>query len=297
MADHAGKMTPVRSTPTNFWNPRFSPDGRTLALEVLDKQRDVWVYDLARDTMSRLTSGPNYGYPVWTPDGRRIAYASRGSSQGLFWLRADGSGEPQRLTESNLLQIPISFHPSGKFLAFQEPHPQTGPDIMILPIEGDEASGWKPGKATAFLASPSVENFARFSPDGRWIAYMSQQTSRPEIYVRPFPSKEGKWQISTDGGVYPMWSTKSRELFYRTEDQVIMVASYTVEGHSLRAAKPKVWARTQLAGQSGTYYFDLHPDGTRFVGIQNPSVVSDVHTDRVVFIFNFFDELRRLTGK
>ena len=145
--DHEGKTTLLRATPSNWFNLHFTPDGRRLAMQINEGR--IWVYEWARDTLTRLTfdtaSSEN---PVWTPDGRRIVFGSSpaGTSMpNLYWQRADGTGDAQRLTESKNAQLPASWHPSGKFLAFEEQNPQTNFDLMILPMEGDEASGWKPG--------------------------------------------------------------------------------------------------------------------------------------------------------
>ncbi|HKD10757.1 MAG TPA: protein kinase, partial [Thermoanaerobaculia bacterium] len=215
--DREGKTSVLRAAPADWVNPRFSPDGKRLALQISDgKQEDVWIYEWGRDTLSRLTFDPaDDRSPVWTPDGRRIVFGSNRavkSAQNLWWQRADGTGEPQRLTESPNIQTPVSWHPSGRFLAFVENNPKTAQDLMILPMEGDEASGWKPGKPTVFLSTPFVEVSPEFSPDGQWIAYTSNESGRFEVYVRPFPGPGGKWQVSTDGGGVSLWSRVRREI-------------------------------------------------------------------------------------
>ena len=294
--DRAGKTTPLRAMAANWSNPHFSPDGLRLAVDILDKQLDVWVYEWARDTLSRLTFDPAAdAKPVWTPDGRRIVFASaRNNAGNLYWQRADGTGDVQRLTESKNLQYPASWHPSGKFLAFGEISPGTGFDLMILPMDGDEALGWKPGKPTVFLNSPFVEQEPMFSPDGRWLAYQSNESGRLEVYVRPFPGPGGKWQVSTVGGGAPTWSRTRHELFYQTPDNRIMVAPYAVEGDSFRADKPKLWSEGRFLTRPRQRSFDLHPDGERFALAAAPEAQSSARQDKVVFIFNFFDELRRL---
>jgi eukaryotic-like serine/threonine-protein kinase len=209
--------------------------------------------------------------------------------------RADGTGEVQRLTESNNPQRLGSWHPSGKFLAFHEGRPQTSNDIMILPMDGDDASGWKPGKPTVFLASPFQEQEAAFSPDGHWLAYQSNESGRFEIYVRPFPGPGGKWQISTAGGIFPTWSRNGKELFYRSADNKIMVASYKADGPAFQALKPQLWSDGQFTDFNGGAQrnFDLHPNGQGFA-VLKASESPETKVDKVTFIFNFFDELRRI---
>jgi serine/threonine-protein kinase len=300
--DQAGKSTQLRSTAANWSNPHFSPDGSRLAIDIAPATGDfpdVWVYEWTRDTLTRLTFDPAFDLkPVWTPDGRRIAFTATRSTAGtgnLWWQRADGTGDAERLTESKITQLAGSWHPSGKYLAFQELSPQTGQDIMILPMEGDETSGWKPGKPTVFLNGPFNEVEPMFSPDGRWLAYFSNESGRPEVYVRPFPGPGGKWQISTDGGLFPTWSRTRRELYYGTPGQnKIMVASYTVDGASFRADKPRVWSSGSFTFRPRQRPFDLHPDGNRFALATPPEAQTAAKQDKVVFIFNFFDELRHL---
>jgi serine/threonine-protein kinase len=298
--DRAGKTTPLRARPANWSNLVFAPDGRRLALDIDDgKQTDVWVYEWERDTLTRLTFGPDISEkPVWTPDGRRIVFRlNRAGALNLYWKRADGTGEVQRLTDSKISQGAWSWHPSGKFLAFHENNPQTRDDVLILPIEGDEASGWKPGKPTIFLNSPFSESGPMFSPDGRWLAYQSDESGRFEVYVQPFPGPGSKWQISTDGGGTPTWSRIRHELFYATRDYRIMVAPYTLQGDSFHAEKPRLWSEgrfvtRQRAGPVRS--FDLHPDGNRFALAKAPEADVEAKPDKLVFMFNFFDELRRL---
>src|SRR5258708_6258680 len=201
--DRSGKFTPLRETPGDYHNPTFSPDGRRLVLEIRDSTRsDIWVYEWERDTLTRLTfAGESNSNPVWTPDGQRIVYSSRekGGADNLWWIRADGAGDAQRLTESKSPQDAGSWRPAGKVLAFSQSHPGTNLDIMTLTIEGDEKSGWKPGEPKPFLNSPSAEVEPAFSPDGRWLAYESSESGSYEVDVRPFPGPWRKWHISTAG--------------------------------------------------------------------------------------------------
>jgi serine/threonine-protein kinase len=163
---------------------------------------------------------------------------------------------------------------------------------MILPIEGDEVSGWKPGKPTAFLNSPASEREPMFSPDGRWMAYVSNESGRYEVYVRPFGNSGGVWRISTSGGEHPTWSPTSRELFYSLDGQ-IMVASYLVDGDSFRAEKPRRLAETRFVQRAQNRMFDVHPSGDRFVLAVDANAPSGAGEHKAVFVFDFFDELRR----
>ncbi len=296
-----GKTSVLRAAKTRWANPVFSPDGRRLALEIADdKQRDIWVYEWARDTLTQLTFGAsNERWPVWTPDGKRITFTSNrgnGNQQDLYWMNADGTGEPTRLTDTPNAKTPTSWHPSGKFLAFME-QSAAGWDLMLLPMEGDPARGWTPGKPTAFLATPATEVFPMFSPDGRWLAYQSNETgSGGDIYVRSFPGPGGKWRVSTGGGTWPLWSAASREiLFLNTNQNKIMVAPYTVSGDSFQAGKTDLWSPTgfRSVGGTGLSPYALHPDGKRVAVNAADSTVADVQ-DKVVLFTHFFDYLKKI---
>jgi serine/threonine-protein kinase len=299
--DFRGTRTVLRATAATWMNFLFAPDGQRLALQqISDGQGDIWVYEWARDVLTRLTFDPASDQkPVWTPDGRRLVFTSARADKttsNIYWQRADGTGDAQRLTESPHFQQPTSWHPSGKFLAFEEfdsgsNKSVTNTDLMILPVAGDEASGWMPGTPTKFLSTPFSEREPMFSPDGRWLAYSSNESGRDEVYVRPFPGPGAKWQISTGGGVYPTWSRTKRELLYGVNGQ-IMVVSYEVRGDSFSAEKPRAWYDGRYVVRGLTRTFDLHPDGTR-VALQTVEQ-TPVKQDKLTFLFNFFDELRRI---
>jgi serine/threonine protein kinase/Tol biopolymer transport system component len=292
--ESSGKTVPLGLNPGKYSSPRLAPDGRRLAVTVLSNGKiDLWIYDLDRESMTRLTFAPGDNYsPVWTPDGKRIAFCSRGA--GISWIRADGAGEAQRLTEGSNVQVPASFSPDGKWLAFTDQGIGTGLDIWTLPIEFSNTDNPKPGKPAPFLRTPVTEMNPVFSPDGRWLAYTSTESGTPEVYVRPFPGPGGKWQISSGGGMYPMWSPKAHDLFYRTADNRIMVATYTAPGDSFLAGKRRLWTEIRVIDSGPLPSFDLAPDGKRFailmpadaMGEQKPST-------QLTFLLNFFDELRR----
>jgi serine/threonine-protein kinase len=295
--DRQGKFTPLRETPGEYFAPALSPDGKRLAMNIRDGRRtNTWVYEWERDTLTRLTFGGTFtGSPVWTPDGQRITYTflEKDGASNVYWKRADGAGDALPLTESKNQKYPSSWRPDGKVLAYTQLNPDTSWDILTLAIEGDEKSGWKAGEPKPFLNSPFNEVDAAFSPDGRWLAYGSDESGNSEVYVRPFPGPGGKWQISTGGGLLPRWSRSSKEFFYRTTDSKIMVAAYTTTRDSFHADKPQLWSPGQFTGRGPTSNFDVHPDGKRFAVLKAPATGETLPVNKVSFIFNFFDELRR----
>ena len=298
-----GKTTPLRATTAIWSHPQFSKDGTRLAMvigTIGDGHTDIAVYDLARDMLTPLTFGAEINHsPAWTPDDQRITFVSgrvTDARRNLYWVRADGSGAPQLLTDNASLRniATGSWHLSGRFLAFQEGVSQYVADLMILPMEGDEVSGWKPGKPYAFLNTPAAEWAPYFSPDGRWLAYHSNESGRNEVYVRPFPPREGKWPVSDGGGQWPTWSRKKSELLYQTFDNQIMAVPYTVEGDLFRSERPRLWTERRILPRPILRSLDLHPDGERVAVAVATEGRAEDSQDKVVFIFNFFDELRRL---
>jgi serine/threonine protein kinase/Tol biopolymer transport system component len=301
--DRSGRNSVLRSARSNWLTLTFAPDGRRVAFDVSDgKQWDIWVDDWARDALTRLTTSNSHSTtPVWTPDGRRIAFASQrgekavGMTYNLYWQRADGTGDAQRLTTSENLQLPGSWHPSGKVLAFEERSSHF--NLMLLPMDGDEASGWKPGKPTVFLSGAFDLRAPAFSPDGRWLAYESSQSGQYNIYVRPFPGPGTQLQISTAGGVFPTWSRR-HEVLYSTLDQRVMLVNYSVEGDSFHAEQPRPWPearyRSRIPGPVPSRGFDLHPDGNRLALAPVGESESAVKRDRLEIILNFSEELRRI---
>jgi len=298
-----GKTSTLRTVKADWGNPQFSPDGQSLAMDISDgTQRDIFVYSWARDTLTQLTFDPGQDrMPVWTPDGRRVVFASNRAKgvHNLYWVNADGTGEVTRLTDSPDSHSPRSWHPSGKFLAFTAVPPGGSMDLMILPMEGDNSRGWTPGTPTVFLRTPANEGSPVFSPDGRWIAYNSTEAGvYYEVYVRPFPGPGGKWRISSGGGTYPRWSEATRELLFVNpfdpSPSKVMTAPYFVAGESFRADTPQLWSPISVQG-TGTANspFDIHPDGKRIATAPLPDQPGVVQ-DRIVFIFNFPEYLSTL---
>jgi Tol biopolymer transport system component len=287
--DAAGRTEPLLAKPGVYVRPRLSPDGQRLAL---DDGSDLWVYEARRDTMTRLTfdGGPNTNQ-VWSPDGRYIAFSGLGG--GIWWVRSDGAGKPQPLLEGKNALYPWSFTPDGKRLAYEELKPAAA-YIWTVPIESDGA-GMRAGKPEIFLQTSADERHPAFSPDGNWLAYSSDESGKHEVYVRAFPDKGGKWQISNAGGVYPYWSRSGHELFFRGDDSRIMVATYAVKADSFIPDKPIAWSDkrpTNVVGMSSNY--DPAPDGKRIAAVM-PAETSEGQAtqNHVTFLLNFGDELRR----
>jgi serine/threonine-protein kinase len=295
--DRAGKISPLRSVSTEWGNPRFSPDGTRLALDIIASggRPSVWTYDWIRDSLTRLTfSDGSDVSPVWTPDGRRIVFASTRENgvPNLYWQRVDGLGSVQRLTDSSHTQIPDSFHNSGKLLAFHESSSSSS-NLMVLPIDGDEAAGWKPGTPTLFQKDALD---AMFSPDGRWIAYSTNESGRPEVVARALIGPGAKWTVSTNGGRFPRWSPARHELVFTDLARHLMSASYVVAADSLRFDKPHP-SPIQVLVQSGRQDYDLHPDGNHFVSADLQQNAIGNGPNHVSMILNFADELRRIAPR
>ena len=289
-----GATTAMRAAARDWRGPQFSADGTRLAFYVDDgRQLDVYTYDWARDFITRLTSDRAVdSNPVWSPDGRTIVFSSsRGVKQlaNLYWVSADGAGEVHRLTESADGQLASSWHPNGKYVAFDQQISRQRWDLIILPMEAS-GSGWKAGTPQRVLSNVAQRPGAMFSPDGRWLAYTSNESGHSEVFVRPFPEPGIAWQVSSSGGWVPTWSRRRNELFYLSPDSHLMVVSYTAEGNTFRASPPQKWSEERITERPGPRSFDLHPDGDRLV-VSGDLPKADV--DKVVLVFNFFDDLRR----
>jgi serine/threonine-protein kinase len=302
--DSSGRMTPLRTARSLWTNPAFSPSGDRIALQILSGQLDIWVYDIARETLTPVTVDPAADTrPIWSPDGRYLAFGSaraNNANSNLYVQRADATAGAQRLTDGPDSQQPTSWHPSGRYLMFEQMNALTKRDLMVLPLEYDAVSGWKPGKPTVFLNSTFEEQQGAFSPDGRWVAYVSNEAGRDDVFVRPFPGPGGKLQISTEGGSTPTWSRTRSELFYSggvnsLGTRQLMVVPFAVDGDTFHAEKPRLWSegRFQTRGPN-VRMFDLHPDGKRFVLAPAEDPTGGTKLNHLTIVFNFFDELRRL---
>jgi len=291
--DSSGSAQPLISTPGQYYRPSLSPDGKKLAY---DNGADLFVYDLERDSTTRLTFTGDATLPVWQPDSKHIVVRTTADQQAtLQSIRADGSGTPQPLLEGSNQVAPWSISPDGRTLAYFEQFAETGNDILTVSIDASDPEHPKAGKPQPFVSTPADERVPVFSPDGRWIAYRSDESGSNEIYVRPFPpANGGKWQISVgDGGLYAFWSKNGRELYYETPDHHIMVVDYTVNGDTFARGKPRLWSDKQLFFP-GTINLDVAPDGRRLLVLNMPESAGEPKGPvRVTMLLNFFDELKR----
>jgi serine/threonine protein kinase len=286
--DRNGAEQPFAAPAHAYESPRLSPDGQRIAV-VADSQ--IWMYDLSRETLTRLTfEGNTNSRPVWTPDGKRIAfYSTKDGQLNLFWQLADGSGGLEKLATSDFINVPDSFSPDGQLLAFHEANPTTGEDILVLRLSDR--------KILPFLRTPFNEADPRFSPDGRWIAYMSDESGRSEIYVQPYPGPGGKWQISTNSGTEPVWNRNGRELFYRNGNKMMAVEITTQPSFALGNPRVLFEGPYALATVPISNY-DVSPDGRRFLMVK-PTEQAQAAPTQINVVLNWFEELKQKvpTGK
>ena len=287
--DLSGRAQPLTDVlPHYLGEMSVSPDGQRVALRSAKANDDIHVFDIPRASLTRFTyEGGDEQNPVWTPDGKRLAYASqRGGTPTMYWKTADGNGTPEKILAPQHPHRPSSFSPGGKFLAYTEVHPQSGLDIWTVRLD-DSSRQPEP-----FLRTPFDEDLPLFSPDGHWLAYRSNESGRMEVYVAQFPGAAVKRQISIDGGDQPMWAPGGRQLFYLKGDRVMSV---DVNGESgLHPTKPRLLferAVSPSAADSGAWghTYAVFPDGKRFLFVDN-AVQPEVRELRVVL--NWFEELK-----
>jgi eukaryotic-like serine/threonine-protein kinase len=280
-----GSEEPVAAPPRGYRHPRLSPDGRRLAVAIEGQETQIWLYDLARETLTRLTIEGNTNVePDWTPDGKRIIFGSnreRASSSGIFWQLADGSGGAESLAAAP--DGTGSWSSAGRVLAIEGNSAATGRDIYIV----------RPGDSVLqpLVRTPFNEGSPTFSPDGRWLAYASDASGRSEIYVQPYPGPGGRLQISTEGGTEVVWSRNGRELFYRSGDKMMAVEIDSRSGFS--AGKPKsLFQGLYQPSPILDANYAAAPDGRRFLMIK-PGGEEQAPT-QVNVVLNWFEELKRL---
>ncbi len=284
--DRQGREEPIGAPPRMYAYSRLSPDASRAALDIRDREEDIWIWDFARKTLTQLTADPALDtMPVWTPDGARVIFRSaRSNTPGLFWQRADRTGQAERLTGSPTNANAWSISPDGTRLIVTE-----SGRLGILRIDGalgNGGTGSRPVDAlsvTPLLVGPR----AALSPDGRWVAVEVED----QIYVRPFPNlDDGSWQITTNGGTRPVWSRRGDELFHLDASGTMMATPIQTAPRFQPGQSTKLFQSRYVTGGSG-FSYDVSPDG-RFLMIKD-AAVEEVATYPIV-VLNWMDELRRL---
>ena len=299
-----GAEEAIRTPARAFIMARLSPDGKKVALDVREDQADIWLLDLARESFSRLTTDPrNDRNPLWMPDGERIAFASNrtGLALSLFWQRADGIGEAEQLATATGFMVPTSVSPDGTRIALMENN-----DITLVTIDPAATKGG-PGRVPAsasagetrrsrpLLATAFSEDNAEVSPDGRWLAYQSNESGQNQIYVRSFPDPDRfRMPVTTAGGRAPAWSRNGRELFYLDGSNMLTSVPVT-PGDTLSAGKPAQLLRKTYFAGFGNRPYDVSADGRRFLMIKQPEAAeASVQEGNLIVVLNWQEELKRL---
>jgi serine/threonine-protein kinase len=303
--DRQGREEPLVAAPQAYSSPRLSPDGTKLAVSVGEEREgdDIWIWDLARETPTRLTFAGSGGV-VWTPDGRRLVWVS---GTRVYGQAADGTGAPELLFEGEGgAPIPSSVTPDGTRVVLRLDAQGTGVDVALLALEHDRTlmgstpdEPAAPPRITPLLQTAASERNAEISPDGRWVAHESDESGRSEIYVRPFPAVDaGRWQVSSAGGRKPVWAGNGREIFYRALDGALLGAHVDVESDaSFRVAVPVrlVEGRYVMGGPFGGRQYDVSPDGQRFLMVKEVGATGERASPRsIIVVQSWVEELKRL---
>ncbi len=293
--DASGKPgEPVLPETADYYQPTLSPDASKLAFDLeTNGIADIWVVDLARHTKTRITFGPQYsGYPIWWPDGKSIVFSYGASAAGnsLYRQNADGTGNKEKLLETpGISAIPFSVSPDGHYIAYmrRDPKSNAGFDIWALPMFPDKSGDQKP---FSLVATNFADVTPSFSPDGKRLAYANDETGRMEVYIQPFPSGAGRWQVSTAGGSRPNWRTDGKELFFfNNVDQQVMAVDVNQNGAGLQLGAPQALFKvTTVNGPSGPY--SVSADGKKFV---MNTVLPQTTTEPLTLITNWPADLKR----
>ncbi len=304
-ADRTGRETPIEAPLHPYSSLRLSPDGSRIAVLIRDQQTDIHIFDLARRTLMRLApSAAAESSPVWTADGQRIVFASnRGGQSNLYSQAADGTGAVERLTMSTGAgpdsQLPSWVAPDGSGILGSEISPKTAGDVVWFPLKppsGESTSRPLVGSGQPverLVQSPAIEYFPEVSPDGRYVAYQSNESGRNEIYVRPFPRvNDGTWRVSPEGGTRPAWARNGRELYYLDQAEVLTAVPVQTAGASFVFGNPAglFAAPTEAVGIYTSREYDIAEDG-RFLLVKTSASGSRRQTAMVV-VLNWFEELK-----
>jgi eukaryotic-like serine/threonine-protein kinase len=246
---------------------------------------DLWLSDASGAKIERFTfDRANNTFPIWSPDGSRIIWAStREGMHHLYQKAASGSGQEELLLRSDYPKSPSHWSRDGRFIIYQQTEPKTKRDLWVLPVTGDQ-------KPFAFLQTPANEEERRLSPDGRWMAYVSDESGRYEVYVQSFPSRGGKRQVSTGGGIAAQWRGDGKELFYQAPDGKLMVVEVK-SGASFETDSPKPLFEFRAIDTVGTYpSYTATADGQRFM---ISTLVGNESSEALTVVVNWAVALKR----
>ncbi len=283
--DFKGQVEPAVPFKAGFWAPCLSPDGQKIAYTTLGTENYLWIHDLTRDTNTKMTVEGMSEWGIWPPDGKRLIFDwLREGTPNIYWKTIDGSSPMKRLTKSDHDQFPSSMTPDGETLAFVDRY-ENNCDIYFLNV--------RDGQVTPFLNSQFYEGELVFSPDGKWIAYVTDESGRYEVYVQSFPESVSRYQISHEGGNVPIWAQDGRRLYYRSRDgnDVWVVDIQTDSGFS--ASKPRFLMEMQGYNFGLVRTWDISPDGRRFLAVKRDTSKLQPITE-MILVQNWFEELKRL---
>jgi eukaryotic-like serine/threonine-protein kinase len=266
--DQAGNLLGTVGEPDEYFTFRLSPDGRNVvaARSRTTGGSDLWLLNVDRGLGTRFTSRPGISlFPVWSPDGRNIVFSS-GTPRTLYRKQSSGNGEDERITESRNTQFATDWSRDARFVLYWEVAPDTGYDLWVLPVTPE---GKPTGDARPWLRTPFTERYGRFSPDGRWLAYVSDESGRYEVYIDSFPNRRGKTRISTGGGNFPEWAPDGGHLFYISPDNKLMDATLKPGVDSVGASAPRELFALP-AVDLGQFPYEVGPNGKRFLVLATP---------------------------
>jgi Tol biopolymer transport system component len=292
--DRAGKETPLPLPSRAYWPPRLSPDGRRLAVGIEGPTHDIWVSDVQRDTLARLTFGADSYWPLWTPDGKRIVFQSnRTGPWNIFSVPVDRSSPEQQVALSDTQLMALFLSPDGQEVVYGDiapsapPNASAGSHVWSVPLAGPPV----PKRLDHLNALTLTPLTPVLSPDGHWMAYVSTDTGRHEVYLQRYPEGGPTRQISNDAGSGPAWASNGRELFYVAGDRNVRVFDVTATCTDLTLGEPRDLFAVPFLGFGPNINLEVSPDGQRFLFVKQG--VREPGPTQVNFVQGWLEELAR----